>query len=280
MLLTLSILFIIGLYFGSYINALSHSITFDKSFYKTQFYCDCCNKKKPWFYNIPLISWIILKGKCQNCSSHISILYPFIELISGFLFTILFIKIFIPFASYEPFTLIYDSYLIKEIINNLDIKNVLTFIVYLIPITALIASIRSDLEAMVIPQIFSLWLTPLGIIGSIFSLTNINVMESIIGTILGYGILWSVGKIFLIITKEEGLGVGDMELLSMIGSFFGPKSILVSLLIGSVSGVLIGGFYLLIRKKNKSTKIPFGPFLALGALAYFFFDNYFNELFF
>ena len=152
--------------------------------------------------------------------------------------------------------------------------NIPSFISHFIFFSALIVATRTDLEALVIPQIFSLWLVPVGILFSYLNFTEITFLQSFIGAILGYAGLWIVAKLFKFFTKKEGLGIGDMELLAMIGAFLGPFGIWFTILIGSFTGLLISGFYILITKKDRYTQIPFGPFLALGATIYFFFKDF------
>ena len=144
--------------------------------------------------------------------------------------------------------------------------------VYFIFLSALIAATRTDLQEMVIPQALSLWLIPVGILSAIFGFSYVSVLGSVSGAILGYGSLWLMGKIFYYFTKREGIGVGDMELLGMIGSFLGPIGVWFSIFLGSLTASLVGGAYILFTGKGRYAKIPFGPFLALGATLYFFFS--------
>jgi leader peptidase (prepilin peptidase) / N-methyltransferase len=239
-------LILIFLCWGSFLNVVAYRITFDKKFLTTRSVCIHCNKIIKWYDNIPVFSWIRLKGKCSVCRKTISWLYTFTEIVTAILMTILFIRYF---------------------------DNIPLFLSYFIFFSALIVATRTDLEAMVIPQLFSLWLVPVGIILSVLNFTKITVLESLLGAILGYGVLGIVAKVFKFVTKKDGLGQGDMELLAMIGSFLGPIGIWFALTIGSIVGLFIGGGYLLITKKLKTTRIPFGPFLALGAIVYFFYEN-------
>jgi leader peptidase (prepilin peptidase)/N-methyltransferase len=126
---------------------------------------------------------------------------------------------------------------------------------------------------MLIPQLCTLWLVPVGIIASYFGFTFISLTSSITGAVLGYGLLWLIAFLFKFFTKRDGVGVGDMELLAMIGSFLGPVGVWFSLMIGSFTGLFLGVIYLLISKKGRFTRIPFGPFLVLGAILYFLFDQ-------
>jgi leader peptidase (prepilin peptidase)/N-methyltransferase len=233
-------LFIQFLCWGSFLNMAAYRLTYEKPFFRKRSYCPSCDKTIFWYDNIPLLSWIILKGRCRFCSVPISYLYPAVELLSGIIFTALFLM------------------------------SAKFFVAYFICFSALIAATRADLQAMVIPQIFTLGMVPIGILFSFAGFTKVSGVESIIGAVIGYGLLWAVATIFKYFKKREGLGVGDMELLGMIGSFMGVDGVRFSLLIGSISGLLIGGAYLYFFKKNRYTRIPFGPFLALGAIVYFF----------
>ena len=129
------------------------------------------------------------------------------------------------------------------------------------------------MQALIIPQLVTIWLVPIGLLSAYFQIIPISFEDSLSGAFLGYGILWLIAWFFKAVTKQDGLGVGDMELLGMIGSFLGLKGAWFSLMLGSFSGLLVGGIYLLVTGKNKSTRIPFGPFLAGGALLYFFYSD-------
>jgi leader peptidase (prepilin peptidase)/N-methyltransferase len=158
-------------------------------------------------------------------------------------------------------------------VSKVSYQNYLSFPVFFIFLSALIVAVRTDLQAMVIPQICTLWLVPFGFASSCFSLTNITASQSLEGAFFGYAFLWIIAFLFKKFTGKDGVGVGDMELLAMIGSFLGPIGVWVSLMLGSVFGLIVGGMYLFLFKKNRMTRIPFGPFLALGAIAYFFLDQ-------
>jgi len=150
-------------------------------------------------------------------------------------------------------------------------QHTVSFINYVIFFSALILATATDFFAMVIPQIVTLWLVPVGLLFAYTNTIDITILESILGALLGYGILWIVATVFKKITKKDGLGVGDMEQLAMIGAFLGPEGVWYSLMLGSVSGALVGSAYLIITKQRSNTHIPFGQFLALGATIYYFF---------
>jgi leader peptidase (prepilin peptidase)/N-methyltransferase len=231
-------LLLIFLCWGSFLNVVAYRLTYDVPFFTKRSQCPSCSSVIPWYDNIPVFSWILLRARCRFCKTSISILYPFIELASGLIFLTLYIC---------------------------DLLSVSSFIF----VSALLVAVRTDLQAMVIPQLVSLWLVPVGILMSFFGMTGISGLDSVLGAIIGYGLLWSVAALFRVLAKKDGLGVGDMELLAMIGSFLGPLGVWFSLLIGSTSGLLVGGGYLLVTKKGRHERIPFGPFLALGAIIYY-----------
>lgn len=273
MLIILLFVFIIFLCWGSFLNLVAYRIGANKTIFTKRSKCPHCDKVINWYDNIPIISFIILKAKCRFCKHKISYLYPFIELLTGILITFLFYKIFI--IKFGLFTL--HEFFFTNVPLTLSACEAGVskgFISYFIFFSALIINIRTDLENMVISQLFSIYLVPLGLILAYFNFTQISFKESLLGAFVGYFSLWLIAKLFKFFAKKEGLGVGDMELLAMIGSFLGPLGIYFSVLIGSITGLIFGLIYLLVTKKDKQTPFPFGPFLSLGALFYFFFFRF------
>lgn len=254
------ILIYIFLCWGSFLNVVAYRSITDISFWQKRSVCPNCKKIIFWYDNIPVISWIILKTKCRNCKTQISWLYPFIEILTAVIMTALFYKFFYLNFNYN-------------LIFNYNLHDILSFFAYFIFFSALIIATRTDLQDLVIPQIFSIYLVPIGLIFSYFGLIKISFLQSILGAIFGYLILWITAKLFKYFAQKEGLGVGDMELLALIGAFLGPIGVWTTLLLGSVIGLIIGIFYIFITKQDKSVMIPFGPFLALGATIYFFLET-------
>ncbi len=193
---------------------------------------------------IPVISWIILHGRCRYCKRQISWLYPFIELFT----TIVMLALF---------TLVPTQYIPA----------------YFIFFSALIITIRTDIETLLISRFVSLFLIPLGIAFSFFQLLPISVLQSIASTFIGYFFLYLFSKLFQWFTEKEGMGSGDFELLAFIGSFTGITGCWISLVVGSILGSLFGLLQLLLGKVNRTTKIPFGPFLAISAIIFVLFQK-------
>lgn len=139
---------------------------------------------------------------------------------------------------------------------------------YFFLFSALIVTIRSDIEHMLISRFVTLFLIPIGFILSALGLLPLTLWESILGALLGYGFLLVIASLFRFITKKEGMGQGDLELIAFIGSFTGIFGFWISLLFGSLMGSLYGLTNIAVTHKKTSVKIPFGPFLALGAIIY------------
>jgi leader peptidase (prepilin peptidase) / N-methyltransferase len=223
---------------------LAYRLVHDVYLFKKRSFCPKCHNTIYWHDNIPVISWFILKGKCRYCGESISKLYPFIELLSVLLFVPLFYKFTFPFL-----------------------------LSYFIFFSALLITIRSDLETLLISRFATIFLIPLAFVLSYFNWLPITINQSLIGALFGYGLLFLISKIFTLITKKQGIGEGDFELLAFIGSFTGAMGVWISLLIGSIGGSITGIILLLLGKLKFTNKIPFGPFLAFAAIIYILFKD-------
>jgi len=150
---------------------------------------------------------------------------------------------------------------------------------YFIFFSALIITIRTDTETMLISRFTTLFLIPLGIVFSLFELIPITPLNSLIGTAVGYLAPFLFSKIFQLLTGKEGIGSGDFELLAFISSFTGLIGCWMSLVVGSILGSLFGLIQLLSGKAGRFTKIPFGPFLAIAAIIFVLFQEMILKLF-
>lgn len=229
-----------GIIWGSFLNVVAYRSIHGMSVIVPRSHCPKCNHILAWYDLVPVFSWLLLRGSCRYCHATISPLYPFIELLTALLALLLY------YADIDPF--FYASY----------------FCFF----SALIISIRTDLEYMLISRFFSLYMIPVGIILSAYHALPISPIESFFGASFGYAVLYITAFIFRCITHKDGLGEGDSELLAMIGSFTGIIGAWFALSAGSIIGSLIIAVYLFITKKGPNTKTPFGPFLVLGAILY------------
>ena len=281
------LILICGLCWGSFLNVVAHRLARQTTLFTLRSRCPHCSQVIVWYDNIPVLSYLFLRGKCRLCKQSISFLYPLIELLTGMLFVCLLLHV-----TYEQHYFVSLLSHFGDFIDNNGAGEVVRFyallghqlqyrfIVSLLFFSALIVALRTDLEAMVIPQCASIWLVPAWIILSWGGYMDISWRESMVGAILGYGILWLIAFIFKKMAHKEGMGVGDMELLAMIGAFLGPIGAWITLLFASIVGFLAGVLYLIIAHKNRGTRIPFGPFLVVGAIFYFFFKTTINAFLF
>ena len=250
--------FIFGLTIGSFLNVCIYRIPIKKSIVTPPSGCPACGNRIKFYDNIPVLSYLILRGRCRHCGAAISMLYPTVELATGLISMALFIRF------------------------NLFNHHFPQYFVYLIFISALVCISFIDLEHQIIPDVISIPGIISGFVIS-FLLPHITWVDSIAGIIAGGGILYLVALLFEVLMKKEGMGGGDIKLLAMIGAWLGWKAIPFVILASSLTGSIIGGIALLLSRKGLRTKIPFGPFLAFGAILYIFFgkeliDWYFNIL--
>ena len=237
-------LFPFFLCWGSFLNVLGFRLIRGQDVVWSRSCCPHCNHVIAWYDNIPVISYLMLNGKCRTCHASISFLYPFIEL----------------------FTLITLSALYYSVPPTY-------FFSYFILISALIVTIRSDLETMLISRYVTLFLVPFGLLFSALGLLPITLPESIAGCLVGSGGLYLIAYTFFRLTGKQGLGQGDIDLLALIGSFTGIIGCWATILIGSITGSVLGLIYMRGIRSPNSIKIPFGPFLALGAICYIFWQE-------
>jgi len=212
--------------------------------------CPHCGQLIRALENIPIISYLILNGRCSTCKKDIALRYPFVEALTGVLFGLISWKF--GYSTHTLFAFILVSALIT-----------LTFI---------------DLDTQLLPDDITL---PLIWIGLLFNLntgfTNIN--SAVIGAVTGYLSLWIVYWLFKLITGKEGMGYGDFKLLAALGAWFGWQLLPAIILLSSLSGAITGIGVIMRTKRSSEIPMPFGPFLALGGLAALFLGNqfvYFN----
>jgi leader peptidase (prepilin peptidase) / N-methyltransferase len=212
--------------------------------------CPHCKEQLKWWHNIPVVSWFILGGKCAFCKTSISFRYPFVELFSAVLAYISFVQ-----YGFTPTGVL----------------------IYLIS-AALLIVIFIDIDHYIIPDVISkngiflgIGITCLNYYTGILKVPfSQNLSELFWGLIIGGGFLYSIAKIYLWLRKKDGLGLGDVKLLFMIGAFFGPKGALTTVIIGSLLGSIIGIIILIISGLKLSHYIAFGPYLVMGCYLYIF----------
>ncbi len=243
----LLLLFILFLCWGSFLNVVGYRLIRGYSLSKRSF-CPHCRHPLAWYDMIPVISYLALWGRCRNCRNVISILYPFIELLTATLLTLM--------------VLFIDRHF---------------WLGYGIFISACIVTVRTDFEKMLISRYMTWGLIPVAFALSFFKLLPLTLTESILGALFGYVVLWLIARLFYALRNIEGMGDGDIDLLAMIGAFTGITGAWSSLLLGSFLGVVASLVHMIFSKRAR-IKIAFGPWLAAGALIYIFFQDQINAL--
>ena len=231
------LIFILGLIVGSFNNVCIYRIPRNESIVYPASHCPNCRTKIKPVDNIPLLSYILLKGRCRNCKSKISIQYPIVELLTGL------------------------TYLIIYLIYGLSVQT----LIYIILSSALIIIAFIDLNEQIVPDVISLPGIIIGFTLSFF-VPYISFINSALGVVVGGGIILIIGLAGSVIFKKEAMGGGDVKLAAMIGAFLGWRYMVISLFLGFFLGALAGIFLILSKIKRKEDMVPFGPFIALGSI--------------
>lgn len=206
--------------------------------------CPGCGHEITALENIPIISWLMLGGKCKGCKAKISMRYPLVEALTGALIGAVAYKYGYTYSALFAFIFVF----------------------------ALIALTFIDFDTQLLPDDITLPLLWLGLIFN-FNAGFTDLKSAVLGAIFGYLILWSVYWLFKLVTGKEGMGYGDFKLLAAIGAWFGWQLLPAVILLSSVVGAVIGIGMIMFKGKTGGTAIPFGPFLALGGIAALFFGK-------
>jgi len=257
MLLTYS--FIIGAFIGSFLNVVIHRIPvmlerqwksecqellapeidtpappkYNLSVPRS--HCPACNHQVKAIENIPVISYLFLKGKCSSCGIKISVQYPFVELL----------------------TAIFTTIIVWRFGFSLQALGGVIFTWFLVALSGI------DIKTQLLPDNLTFPFLWLGIIFNLFS-TYTDLNSSVLGAIFGYLALWSVFHLFKLITGKEGMGYGDFKLLAALGAWLGWQSLPLIILLSSAVGAVIGIFMIVTKLQERSQPIPFGPYLAVA----------------
>jgi leader peptidase (prepilin peptidase)/N-methyltransferase len=234
--LQLAILAMLGLAVGSFLNVCVYRIPRGQSLTLPPSRCPACEYQLRWFDNIPVASYAALGGRCRRCRTRISVRYPLVELATMALFVI----------HGEVFG--WSALLVPRLL----------FACVMVVLFAI------DLEHHLLPNVITLPAIAIGLISS--AVLPPGLVDALLGVALGGGVLWLIGEAYYRYAGQEGMGGGDVKMLAMIGAFLGWKLVLVTLVLSSVVGSVVGLFVILIKRGGMKYALPFGTFLALGAL--------------
>jgi len=254
-----AVIFVFGAIVGSFLNVCIVRLPKDESVVHPPSHCPQCGAGISFYDNIPLISYVLLLGRCRSCGERISVRYFLVELLMAALAVSLYYEFGLGLA----------------------------FVVSFVFVAALIVVSFIDLYVRIIPDEISLPGIVLGLLFSIIARYLINdpfevipsPLSSLLGVLIGGGFLLAVGWAYEACTGIEGMGGGDIKLFAMIGAFLGAQSLLVTLILASLGGSAIGLTVILVKRVGRRYPIPFGPFLCLGALLYLFFGRELLQLY-
>ncbi len=236
--------FILGLLIGSFLNVCIYRLPREESIVFPASHCPACNKPVKPYDNIPVFSFIFLRGKCRSCSIPISWQYPLVELLHGLGYVFVFYRF------------------------GLSLETV----VYSLLFSSLVVVTFIDLSHQIIPDVITLPGMVLGLIAG-STILPLGPVRSFVGLVLGGGIFYLIAILSVVILKKEGMGGGDIKLIAMIGAFIGWKGMLLTIFLAAVSGAVSGLLLIFLKGRNRAEPIPFGPFLVLGALISLFWGS-------
>ena len=233
---------------GSFLNVAIYRMPRGESVVAPRSHCTTCERVISWYDNLPVLSWLLLRGRCRGCGQSFSIRYPIVEALTAILLLGLSLQfgwtLGLAFAFYFACSLLVVTYI--------------------------------DLDHQIIPDRITLPGIAVGLVLALVAPAEMRwpaVQSWAIGTLVGGGILWVVAWGYELATGREGMGGGDIKLLAMIGAFLGWQGVLLSLMLASFIGSIVGVGWMVARGADSKLAIPFGPFLSLGALVALFWGD-------
>jgi len=257
------IAFLLGAIVGSFLNVCIFRIPEHTFFKHARSVCRSCGAPIPAYYNFPIVSWLWLRGKAACCKTKLHWQYPLVELIAALMFVGVYWR--------YPFVIPSGN---MYVIDQVDMIRTIHGAIF---VSALIVCSAIDFRHMIIPDVISLpmiALTPL----VVFVHPDLTWLDALIGVAAGGASLYAIAWLYWLIRKEVGMGMGDVKLLAAIGGWLGYQSIIPTIFYGSVLGAVAGlAVVAASRNLNLKSAIPFGPFLALGAIIHLFFGPFLQE---
>lgn len=236
---------IFGAIVGSFLNVVilrlpeeNSSIVFPPS------HCPRCQARLSWFENIPILSFLFLRGRCRHCHEPISFQYPVVEILMALLTAAVVVRFGLT----------------------------ITAAGYFLFCASLLSIIWIDMVHQIIPDVISISGIVIGFAFSFFN-SFVTWKDSLIGLLVGGAFLYAIALTYYLVRRKEGMGGGDIKLLAMIGAFLGWQSLPVVIFLSSITGSIFGLLAMIQQKEGGNTRIPFGPFLSCAALFYLFFRS-------
>jgi leader peptidase (prepilin peptidase)/N-methyltransferase len=234
--LVVTVLAVLGACVGSFLNVCIYRLPRRESLAWPGSHCTSCTRSLAWYENIPIVSWVVLRGRCRTCRAPISWMYPIVEVTTALVFVI--------------------GYLLYGLTPLAAVRVLFA--------CALIVLFVTDLQHKILPNVITVPGIVIGFACSLFVPPGWR--DSLIGIVAGGGVLFALAEAYYRVRGQEGLGMGDVKLLGMIGAFLGWKLVLLTLVLASFAGSLAGGVMIASGRGSMKYALPFGTFLAVGAL--------------
>ncbi len=226
--------------------------------YPARSFCPSCNKQLLWWHNIPIISWLLLGGKCHFCKNKIGYRYITVEILSVFFAILSYLK-------FDPLT----ALVVYLFVASLIVLSFIDIEYYILPNVITYPSFVVALVLAGINHFYGIFAWPLAI----------DLYESFFGILAGAGVLFLVSEVYFRLRNKVGLGMGDVKLLAVVGALMGPYASFSTIFVGSFTGAILGIAVLLFNKDSFSKPLPFGPYLALGTILYIYLGPDFPDWF-
>ncbi len=236
--------FVFGLIIGSFLNVVIYRLPRGQSLVYPRSHCPSCDRPIMPYDNVPLLSYVLLRGRCRYCRARISPRYPLVELATGTVAALLMV-------TYGP-----------------GIDTAVLFVLS----CALIAITCIDIDYRIIPNVISYPGIVLGFLSSFITRLN-TPLESVAGMLTGSGILFVVASVYRAITGVEGMGMGDIKLMAMLGAFLGWQACIFIIIVSSLFGSIVGVGLVIFAGKARRYALPYGPFIAASAMTYLFYGK-------
>jgi leader peptidase (prepilin peptidase)/N-methyltransferase len=231
-----ALLFVLGLLVGSFLNVCIYRLPRRESLNWPGSHCTSCDRPLSWYENIPLVSWLVLRGRCRTCHTPISPVYPIVEALTGLVFLTAF-----------------ELYALTPLLAARLLFACAMIVLFVIDLQHRILPNVITVPGVVVGFAVSLWLPP-------------GWLSSSLGLLLGGGVLFLIGEAYYRTRGVEGMGMGDVKMLAMIGAFLGWPLMLLTLILATFSGAIVGLAMIVSGRGGAKAALPFGTFLAVGAL--------------
>lgn len=257
--------FIFGSVVGSFLNVCIYRLPREESIVFPPSHCPSCGKAVRFYHNIPIFGYLALRGKCADCGSRISPVYPLVEALAGVMAVAVLAKFGLTIEAAFYLALIYALITITFIdLEHMIIPNVITIPGILVGLV--FGALATDWGAS--RELMERVGYDLG--GFLILLNEVPFLDSVFGLLIGGGVLYIIAFLYVALRKREGMGMGDVKLLAMLGAFLGWEGVVFIMLISSVIGTAAGLLVIFRKKGDLKYALPFGPFLSIAAVIYIF----------